>query len=97
MNKSELISRVAAKTGMTKKDTDIAVSAAIRIICDTLSRGEEVKLTGFGTFETKIRSARTARNIRENTPVTVAPTKVVKFKPGKALKEALSDTASEDK
>ncbi len=89
MNKTELIDKVAAKTGFTKKDVDTALSAILEIITDTLSKDEKVQLVGFGSFETKLRAARTARNPKANVPVKVAPTKTAQFKPGKNLKEAI--------
>ena len=55
MNKSELISAVAEKAGLSKKDSEAAITAVLDVISDTLAQGEEIRLVGFGTFEVKKR------------------------------------------
>ncbi len=91
MNKSELITKVAEKTGFTKRDSEAAVNAIIASIEEALVAGEKVQLIGFGTFETKERKARQGRNPRKpeetiEIPASVAPV----FKAGKALKDAVN-------
>ena len=86
MNKQELISRVSAKSGCMRKDTEAFVSIVLEEIISALERGEDVRLSGFGTFSVHERDGYIARNPKTNTPVTVAPSRTVKFRPGKALK-----------
>ena len=90
MNKAELISVVAEKTGFTKKDSDLAVNAALDAITDALVAGEKVQLVGFGTFEVKERAARVGRNPQTNEEIEIAAARVASFKVGKALKDAVS-------
>ncbi len=90
MNKAELISVVAEKTGFTKKDSDLAVNAALDAITDALVAGEKVQLVGFGTFEVKERAARVGRNPQTNEEIEIAASRVASFKVGKALKDAVS-------
>ncbi|MBQ7485272.1 MAG: HU family DNA-binding protein [Oscillospiraceae bacterium] len=90
MNKTELIAAVAEKAGLSKKDTEAAVSAAIAAVTAALAAGDKVQLVGFGSFETKKRAARTGLNPRTKEPVKIAATKVPVFKAGKALKDAVA-------
>ena len=90
MNKAELISVVAEKTGFTKKDSDLAVNAALDAITDALVAGEKVQLVGLGTFEVKERAARVGRNPQTNEEIEIAASRVASFKVGKALKDAVS-------
>ena len=90
MNKTELISAVAEKTGMSKKDSEKAVNAAFESITAALVAGEKVQLVGFGAFEVKERSERVCRNPRTKEEVKVPATRVASFKVGKALKDAVA-------
>ena len=90
MNKAELISVVAEKTGFTKKDSDFAVNAALDAITEALVAGDKVQLVGFGTFEVKERAARVGRNPQTNEEIEIAASRVASFKVGKALKDAVS-------
>ena len=83
MNKTELIAAVAEKTGMSKKDTEAVITAA-------LADEEKVQLVGFGSFEVKKRAERTGLNPRTKEPVKIAATKVPVFKAGQALKNAVA-------
>lgn len=87
MNKTELVDMVAAKSGMTKKDSENALSAVLNGISDTLVKGEKVQLAGFGTFEVRERKAREGRNPSTGETIKIAAQKVPAFKPGKALKD----------
>jgi DNA-binding protein HU-beta len=89
MNKSELISKVAEKTGQTKKLSEEMVDATLAAITEDLAAGGKVQLLGFGSFEVKDRAARTVRNPKTGEPMDVAASKSASFKPGKALKDAL--------
>ena len=62
MNKAELVESVAAKSGLTKKDSEKAVAAVVDTIVATLAKGEKVQLVGFGTFETRVHKERTNIN-----------------------------------
>lgn len=92
MTKAELISAVAEKSGLTKKDSDKAVSAVIDSVTDALVKGDKVSLVGFGTFEVKNRAARKGINPRTKEPMPIPASKLPAFKAGKALKEAVAKT-----
>ena len=89
MNKTELITETALKTGLTKKDTEKALNAAFELITAELAKGETVKLAGFGNLVVKERPERQSRNPRTGETITVAASKTVQFRPAKALKESL--------
>ena len=88
-NKQDLIAEVAAKTGLTKKDSEKAVNAFGEVVTDFLAKGEKVQLIGFGTFETRERAAREGRNPQTGEAIKIAATVVPAFKAGKALKDAV--------
>jgi DNA-binding protein HU-beta len=90
MNRSELVAIVASNGGFRKSDAEKAVDSLLTAITDALKRGDEVRLTGFGTFTVASRAAGQARNPRTGKPVTVAASRQPKFKAGKALKDALN-------
>ena len=89
MNKSELIAKIAEKTGLDKKQAAAALDATIAVITETLKADDKVALLGFGTFEVRERAATTARNPRTGEAIEVAAKRVPTFKPGKALKDAV--------
>ena len=86
MTKTDLINAVAAKTGLSKKDSDKAVAAFVEAVTESLAKGEKVALLGFGTFDVKTRAARKGINPRTKTEITIAAAKVPAFKAGAALK-----------
>ena len=90
MNKSELVSAVTSTSGTSKGDADSVVDAWCNAITDALSRGEEVRLTGFGRFSVANRSARVGRNPRTGEPINIPASKQPKFKAGKQLKDAVN-------
>lgn len=90
MNKSELITSIAEKSGLTKKDTEKAMSAFFETIEETLQSGERVQLVGFGTFEVRQRKERMGRNPQTNEEIKIPAAKVPAFKAGKNLKEAVN-------
>ncbi|ADG81072.1 histone family protein DNA-binding protein [Thermincola ferriacetica] len=90
MNKQDLVSSVAEKAGLTKKDADKAVSAVFASIEEALAKGDKVQLVGFGTFEVRERAARKGRNPQTGAVIEIAAAKVPAFKAGKALKDAVS-------
>ena len=90
MNKTELIAIAAENAGLTKKDTERVLNAAIDAISLALVKGEKVQLSGFGTFETKTRQARIGRNPHTKEAVEIPATRVPAFKASKALKDNIS-------
>ncbi len=90
MNKTELIAKAAEAAGMTKKDTERVLNAAIDAITLSLAKGEKVQLSGFGTFETKEREARMGRNPSTHAPMEIAATRVPTFKASKVLKDTVA-------
>ena len=90
MNKAELVSAVAEKTGMSKKDSEKAVNAAFDTITEALAAGDKVQLVGFGAFEVKARGARIGRNPKTKEEIEIPASRVASFKVGKALKEAVT-------
>ncbi|GAB6156173.1 HU family DNA-binding protein [Desulfosporosinus burensis] len=89
MNKAELVSAVAEKADMSKKDAEKAVKAVFDVIEESLAQSEKVQLVGFGTFEVKDRAARTGRNPQTKEEIQIPAAKVPGFKAGKALKDAV--------
>ena len=90
MNKTELVKAIAADAGLTNKDAEKALSAAIVAITKALAAGEKVSVLGFGTFEVRERGARTGLNPRTGEKLEIAATKVPAFKAGQALKDAVA-------
>lgn len=90
MNKNELISAVAEKTQLSKKDSEAAITAALEAITASLAREEKVQLVGFGSFEVKARAERMGRNPKTLAPVHIPASKSPVFKAGKALKDAVA-------
>ena len=87
-SKKELVSTIAEKAGLTKKDAEKAVNAFGEAVTEFLAKGEKVQLIGFGTFETRERAAREGRNPQTGEAIQIAATTVPAFKAGKALKDA---------
>ena len=87
MNKTELIAIAAENAGMTKKDTERVLNAALDAITAALIKGDKVQLSGFGTFETKDREARVGRNPHTKEAIEIPATRVPSFKASKALKD----------
>ena len=90
MNKSELITSMAEKSQLTKKDTEVALKAFIDSVEEALEKGEKVQLVGFGTFETRERAARDGRNPRTKEVIKIAASTVPVFKAGKEFKEKVN-------
>ncbi|HHZ04453.1 MAG: HU family DNA-binding protein [Acetomicrobium sp.] len=91
MTKSDIVSEVAKATGMSKKDAAVAVDAFIKSVVDALSKGEEVQIMGFGTFEVRNRAARKGRNPQNPEEIIEIPEKKVPaFRAGKMLKDAVA-------
>ena len=90
MNKSELIAVTAENTGLTKKDAERVLNAALDAITAALVKGDKVQLSGFGAFETKDREARIGRNPHTKEAVDIPATKVPVFKASKALRDTVA-------
>jgi len=90
MNKAELIADVAAKTGLSKKDSELAVNATFDAITAALTAGEKVQLVGFGVFDVKERGVRMGRNPKTKEEIEIPASRVPQFKAGKVLKEAVA-------
>jgi len=90
VTKVELVSQVAAKTGMTKKDAAACVDAMLAVIEDALRSGDKVQLTGFGTFEVRERAARTGRNPQTGEEIEISARRLPVFRAGKLLKDSVN-------
>ncbi|MEW5757165.1 MAG: HU family DNA-binding protein [Pseudomonadota bacterium] len=90
MNKTELIDRVAMSADLSKASATRAVDAAIQAISESLAKGDDVALVGFGTFCVRNRSERTGRNPKTGESIKIAAARIPAFKPGKALKDAVN-------
>ncbi len=97
MNKSELVQALSGRTELSRSDATKAVEALFNpedgLITEALRAGDKVQITGFGTFETRQRKARTGRNPRTGTEIRIGPTISASFRPGKALKDAVRPAA----
>lgn len=90
MNKTELIAAAAESAGLTKKDTERVLNAAIDAITSSLMGGEKVQISGFGTFEVKEREARVGRNPHTRESIEIPATFVPVFKASKALRDTVA-------
>ena len=90
MNKTELITLTAQNAGMTRKDAERVINAAIDAITAALVNGDKVQLSGFGSFEVKDREARIGRNPHTKEAVEIPATKVPVFKASKALRDTVA-------
>lgn len=90
MNKNELIATVAEAAELSKADATKAVDAVFSSVTGALSKGDEVRLVGFGTFSVAHRAASQGRNPRTGEPIAIAASKQPKFKAGKQLKDAVN-------
>lgn len=91
MNKTELISAVAEKTQLSKKDSEKAINAVLDTITETLVKGDKVVLVGFGTFEVRERAERMGRNPSTKEEIKIPASKAPAFKAGKGLKDRVND------
>ena len=91
MNKADIANAVHEKLGGTKVQAEQVVDTVIESIVSTLSKGSEVSIAGLGIFSTKTRAARQARNPRTGEPISVPAMRVPKFRPAKALKDAVRE------
>jgi len=87
MNKTDLVNSIAAKTGLSKKNSEAALNAVISSIEEALEKGEKVVLVGFGTFEVRQRAERKGRNPQTKEEIVIPASKAPVFKAGKGLRE----------
>ncbi|MEH1822133.1 MAG: HU family DNA-binding protein [Nostoc sp.] len=90
MNKGELVDAIAGKTGVTKKQADAVLTAALEAIIEAVANGDKVTLVGFGSFNPRDRAAREGRNPKTNEKMEIAATRVPGFSAGKAFKEKVA-------
>lgn len=89
MTKTELINKVSEVSGLPKNTTGVAVENLFQVIMDTVANGEKVQITGFGSFERAERAERPGVNPKTGEPITIAASRVPKFKAGKEFKNAV--------
>ncbi len=90
MNKQDLISAIAEKANLSKKDAEAALGAFVGAVEGALKKGDKVQLVGFGSFEVRERAARVGRNPQTGAEMKIAAAKVPTFKAGKALKDLIN-------
>jgi DNA-binding protein HU-beta len=90
MNKSDLVSSIAEKSDLSKKDAEKALNAFVESVEEALAKGEKVQLVGFGSFEVRERAERKGRNPQTREEITVPASKAPVFKVGKALKDTVN-------
>ena len=90
MNKKEIVLKVSENTGLTQKQTAAVVDEILKAIVEAVAQGDKVQFVDFGTFEQKIRKARSGINPLTKAPVEIPESKVPQFKAGKKFKEAVN-------
>ena len=91
MNKNELVSSMAEKTGMKKTEMEKALKAFTDTVVEALKNDDKIQLVGFGTFEVNKKPARTGRNPKDGSTIQIPASKSPKFKAGKVLKDAVKN------
>lgn len=91
MTKTDLIDKIAEKTGLTKKDSGKALDAFIESVKEALAAGDKVQIVGFGSFEVRERAARKGLNPQTKSPIDIPARRVPVFKAGKDLKDAVPE------
>lgn len=89
MNKAELIDAIASESGLTKKDSKVALEALVGVVTSTLKKGDNVALVGFGSLSVVNRAARTGKNPQTGKAIQIPAKKAIKFKEGKELSESV--------
>jgi DNA-binding protein HU-beta len=89
MTREEMIAKIASEAGISKSAAEKALKSFTSNVTKALKRGDKFTLVGFGTFHTLKRAARKGRNPRTGEAITIKASKIAKFKPGKALKDAV--------
>ena len=91
MNKTELVAAMVGETNLAKKDVEAVLNSFINVVTKELKGGDKIQLIGFGTFEVSERAARTGRNPMTQETIEIPASKAPRFKPGKALKDAVNE------
>jgi DNA-binding protein HU-beta len=91
MTKAEIINKIAQRTGMSRKDSIVALEIFLESIKDSLREGDKVSLVGFGTFYMKQKNSRNGRNPRTGEKIRIPPKQIATFKPGKAFRDLIND------
>ncbi len=91
MNKKEFVSAIAKRSGLAKNESETALNAVISCLTDLLSQGDSIVLPGFASISVKERAARDGRNPSTGKPIRIPASKVVSFKTGSKLKEAINN------
>ncbi len=92
MNKGELVDQIAEKSGITKKQADAILTAALDSIVEAVSSGDKVTLVGFGTFEPRSRKEREGRNPKTGEALKIPATTIPAFSAGKVFKDKVADS-----
>ena len=92
MNKGELVDQIAEKAGLSKKQSDAVLTAALESIVEAVSSGDKVTLVGFGSFEPRQRQQRQGRNPQTGQELTIPATTIPAFTAGKIFKEKVANT-----
>ena len=87
MNKAELILAIAERTGLSRRQAEDAVNAALDVLTESLKRDEPVKITGFGSFETRTRAEHAGHNPATGEEITVSATRAPVFRPARTFKQ----------
>lgn len=90
MNKAQFVEKIAKSTNLTKTRTELVLDAAFDLIQKSVSKGEEVKIVGFGTFDRSERKSRNGRNPKTGSQITIPAAKVPRFRPGKDFKSLVN-------
>ena len=96
MNRGELVDAISTKANITKKQTEVVLTAVLDTIIEAVSEGDKVSLIGFGSFEQRERQAREGRNPKTGEKMTIAATKVPAFSAGKLFKEKVAPAKAEE-
>ncbi len=91
MTKKEIATRVAIKTGITHKKAIAIIDQLLAEIKNSLAHGEKTEIRGFGVFKIRNSKTKIARNLKTNSEIIIAPTRRVKFVPGKKMKERVNE------
>jgi nucleoid DNA-binding protein len=91
LTKKEIGTKVALKTGITHKKAVAIIDQMLSEIKNSLARGEKIEIRGFGVFKIRNSKAKIARNLKTNSEILIAPTRRVKFVPGKKMKEQVNE------
>lgn len=90
MNKAQLISTLASRANLSRRDSDRAVNTIFQLIIEELEKGDKVQIVGFGCFDVRNRPPRKGRNPMTGESIDIGETRSVSFKPGKSLKDAMN-------